>query len=128
PGDRRPRGPAQGQYRAPSSAGLLRRRQPLWARLCLACTSAAFSCPVLTPSARAAAAKADDDVSARPAANSGWSAALTRAELTCNSLATAATIASWPGFSLADVVLAGAPGLPPVAAATPTVLPPASAP
>jgi hypothetical protein len=49
---------------------------------------------VLTPSARAAAANAGDDVSAWPAANSGWSAALTRAVLTCRSRATAATIAS----------------------------------
>jgi hypothetical protein len=85
---------------------------------------------VLTPSERAAAANIGDDVSARPAANSGWSAALTRAVLTCNSWATAAVIASWPcrssadleptaleppGFSLADVVFAGAPGLAPAA-------------
>ena len=82
---------------------------------------------MLTPSERAAAANAGDDVSAWPAANSGWSAALTRAALTCSSPATAATIASWPGFSLADVVLAGAPGLPPVAAATAAVLPAARA-
>jgi hypothetical protein len=33
----------------------------------------------------------------------------------------------WPGFSLADVVLAGAPGLPPVADATAAVLPAATA-
>jgi len=51
------------------------------ARLCLACASAVCSCPVLTPSARAAAANAGDDVSAWPAANSGWSVALTRAVL-----------------------------------------------
>ena len=63
------------------------------ARLCLACASAADSCWVLTPSERAAAANIGDDVSARPAANSGWSAALTRAVLTCNSWATAAVIA-----------------------------------
>src|SRR6266516_7380145 len=89
--------------------------------------SAADSCPALTPSARAAAANAGDAVSAWPAANSGRSAALTRAALTCSSSATAATIASWPGFSLADMVFAGAPGLPPVADATATVLPAARA-
>src|SRR5262249_60861805 len=62
-----------------------------------------------------------------PAANSGWSAALTRAALTCSSRATAATIASWPDVSLADVVFAGAPGLAPVADATAAVLPAARA-
>src|SRR6266568_3300041 len=98
-----------------------------WARLCLACMSAVDSCWVLTPSERAAAANAGDDVSAWPAANSGWSAALTRAVLTCSSLATAATIASCPGRSLADMVLAGAPGLPPVADAIAAVLPAARA-
>ena len=54
---------------------------------------------MLTPSERAAAAKAGDEVSARPAANSGWSAALAWAVLTCNCWATAATIASWAAFS-----------------------------
>src|SRR5215472_7043657 len=97
------------------------------ARLSLACMSAVDSCWVLTPSARAAAAKAGDDGSAWPASNSGWSAALTRAVLTCNAAATAATIASWPGFSLADMVLAGAPGLAPVDDATAAVLPAATA-
>src|SRR6266568_656260 len=122
PRHRRLRAPAPGQYRARSlnrHSGL-RHLPP--ARLCLACASAADSCWVLTPSERAAAANADDDVSAWPAANSGWSAALTRAALTCSSPATTATIASWPGFSLADVVCAGAPGLPPVADATAAVL------
>src|SRR6266568_4674186 len=102
-------------------------RQLPWARLCLACMSAVDSCWVLTPSERAAAANAGDDVSAWPAANSGWSAALTRAVLTCSSPATAATIASWPGFSLADMVFAGAPGLAPVSDATAAVLPAARA-
>src|SRR6266480_2005285 len=70
--------------------------------------SAADSCPALTPSARAAAANAGDAVSAWPAANSGRSAALTRAALTCSSSATAATIASWPCRSSAALEPPGA--------------------
>ena len=108
----------------------------------MACASAADSCCVLTPSERAAAANTGDDVSARPAANSGRSAALTRAVLTCSSWATAAVITPWPcrssadvepaalappGFSLADMVFAGAPGLPPVVDATAAALPAARA-
>ena len=65
--------------------------------------SAADSCWVLTPSERAAAANAGDDVSAPPAANSGCSAAPARAALTCSAWATAAVIASWPGCSSADL-------------------------
>src|SRR5215831_333156 len=95
--------------------------------LCLACASAVSSCWALTPSERAAAANAGDDVSAWPAANSGRNAALTRAVLTCSVLATAATSASWPWFSPADADLAGALGLPPVVDATAAVLPAARA-
>ena len=58
---------------------------------------------MLTPSERAAAENTGDDVSPRPAANSGRNAALTRAVLTCNSWATAAVIASWPCRSSADL-------------------------
>jgi len=82
--------------------------------LCLACTSAANNCWALTPSERAAAANAGDDVSAPPAANSGRNAALTRAVLRCSSLATAAAIALWPCRSCADLEPTGfldAPGL-----------------
>ena len=68
----------------------------------MACLSAVFSCWVLTPSERAAAANADDG-SAWPAANSGRSAALTRAVLTCSALATAAVIAAWACRSSADL-------------------------
>src|SRR5215470_6798071 len=97
---------------------------------------------MLTPSERAAAATSGDDESARPAANNGWSAASTRAVLTCSASATAAAIAAWPcrspadldpaafvppGFSLADMVLAGAPGLAPVVDATAAALPAARA-
>ncbi len=73
------------------------------ARLCLPCASAADSCWVLTPSERAAAENTGDDLSARPAANNGRNAALTRAVLTCNSRATTAVIASWPCRSSADL-------------------------
>src|SRR5262249_29660393 len=112
------------------------------AGVCLACASAADSCWVLTPSERAAAANTSDDVSARPAANSGRSATSTRAVLTCSSSATTAVIASWPcrspagleptglgppGFALADMVFAEAPGLAPVVDATAAPLPAATA-
>src|SRR6266566_4763993 len=139
---RRLRAPAPGQYRARSLNQHSGLRQLPPARLCLACASAADSCCLLTPSERAAAANTGDDVSARPAANSGRNAALTRAVLTCSSWATAAVIASWPcrspadleptafeppGFSLADMVFAGAPGLAPVVDATAAPLPAARA-
>src|SRR6185437_10006006 len=102
------------------------------ARLCLACMSAVASCWVLTPSERAAAAKAGEDVSARPAANSGRSAALTLAVLTCSAAATDAVIALWPcrssaALAPADAVFAGAGGLPPAVDATAAPLPAARA-
>src|SRR5262249_59057726 len=76
--------------------------------------SAVSSCRALTPSERAAAANAGDDVSAPPAANSGRNAAFTRAVLRCSSLATAAAIASWPCRSSADLAPSAldVPGLP----------------
>src|SRR6266568_1623751 len=104
PGRRRLRAPAPGQYHARSlnrHSGLRHLPPP---RLCLACMSAVDSCWVLTPSERAAAANAGDDVSARPAANSGWSAALTRAVLTCSSSAALEpTALEPPGFCMACV-------------------------
>src|SRR5207248_2896251 len=137
PRHRRLRGPAPGQYRARSLNQHSGWRHLPPARFCLACASAADSCWVLTPSERAAALNTGDDVSARPATNTGCSAALTRAVLTSNSWATAAVIASWPcrssadleppGFSLADMVFAGAPGLAPVVDATAAPLPAARA-
>src|SRR5262249_28971348 len=106
------------------------------ARLRLACTSAADSCWVLTPSERAAAANTGDEVSALPAANSGRNAALTRAVLTCSCWATAAVIASWTrrssagvepaGFLLADMACGWVPGLVSVADATAAPVPPAA--
>ena len=99
------------------------------AKLILACASAVFSCWALTPSERAAAASAGDDVSAWPAANSGWSAALTRAVLMCSSRATAAMIAAWPCDSsvalepTAAVVFARALGVAAVVDATAAAVP-----
>src|SRR5262249_19256154 len=89
----------------------------------------------------AAAAPPATAVRPGPAANSGCSAALTRAVLTCSCWATAAVIASWPcrssadleptaleppGSSLADMAFARAPGLAPVDA-TAAALPAARA-
>src|SRR6202035_578576 len=134
-----PRAPAPGQSHACSSDRHSGLRQLPPARLCLPAASAADSCWGLTPSERAAAASVGDEESARPAANSGWSAALTRAVLACSVLATAATIASWPcfsdgarfsdraaGFLAADTVFAWTPGLVPAVDATAAAVLPAA--
>ena len=65
-----------------------------------------FSCWALTPRSRAAAWRSGESGSAPPAANSGASAALTRATARCSSLATDAAIASWPALSAAAPALA----------------------